>query len=182
MDINITRFHEKYEKGLKDECWEWQAARTQEGYGLFCLYDEDGEKKWKTAHRISYCLSNDVDIFELSSLEHVCHSCDNPPCVNPEHLWLDSIKGNMVDASKKRRLSGPPKRRIKSVRRKYIRGWSKKKLAKYYGVDVSYVRNIIDGRMYAYAPMSKNIRLRIDARIRKNRRKNARRNRWRNKH
>lgn len=76
-----------------DYCWEWQAGKDSNGYGLFRHYDE------QRAHRIAYQL-----IYE--NIDHnifVCHKCDNPSCVNPDHLWLGTPKDNNDDKKKKGR-------------------------------------------------------------------------------
>lgn len=75
-------------------CWEWSGARSRAGYGLIAAGIQLG------AHRVSYALSHGFVDPELM----VCHRCDNPCCVNPDHLFLGSGKDNMADASRKGRL------------------------------------------------------------------------------
>lgn len=82
------RFWEKVDRGNVGECWEWQAARGTKGYGQFW----NGEYM-DHAHRISYAL----DVREPGDL-HVLHTCDNPPCVNPNHLYLGTNSDNQKDA------------------------------------------------------------------------------------
>lgn len=79
-------------KVQKSNCWEWTAA-TVKGYGSFGF---DG--KTYLAHRISYAIAYE-DPLEMC----VCHSCDNPLCVNPEHLWLGTPGDNDRDRDQKGR-------------------------------------------------------------------------------
>lgn len=79
---------------LKTQCWVWTAGTDQE-YGCFW----DGQKIG--AHRFSYKRSKGL----IPHGMFVCHRCDNPPCVNPEHLFLGTQKDNMEDCAAKKRLS-----------------------------------------------------------------------------
>lgn len=76
-------------------CWEWQKSKVC-GYGRTRDYET---KKDILAHRLSY------NIFKGSIPENksICHSCDNPSCCNPEHLWIGSHRENMLDSNQKGR-------------------------------------------------------------------------------
>lgn len=76
-------------------CWEWQGGLTQSGYGRLYL-----NGKMVRAHRISYFLHKG----DIKEKNIICHSCDNPKCVNPEHLWQGSSKDNVQDMIRKGRL------------------------------------------------------------------------------
>lgn len=82
------------------ECWGWSGRKNGSGY---CLIDHAGRPQ--LAHRMSYLLHTGTAPSELI----VCHSCDNPECTNPSHLWLGSHQDNMTDASVKGRMSGGPR-------------------------------------------------------------------------
>ena len=81
----IERFLAKVDK--TDSCWIWTAAKSKRGYGWF----RDGALH--QAHRYSFKLfKGDIPNGLL-----VCHACDVPSCVNPNHLWLGTAKDNTAD-------------------------------------------------------------------------------------
>lgn len=93
-----TSLHERFNSKIEKTagCWIWKAGRRK-GYGQFLYL---GRKRG--AHQVSYELAFGQPPKGLD----VCHSCDNPPCVNPAHLFLSNNAGNMRDASAKGRLPG----------------------------------------------------------------------------
>jgi len=96
------RFWGKVDKS--GDCWEWLASKNKEGYGNLWI-----EASIHKAHRYSWELHNGP-IPEGGDYRGmcVCHHCDNPSCVNPDHLFISDHKGNMADMSGKDR-SNPSK-------------------------------------------------------------------------
>lgn len=90
----IQRFWASVRIGAEDECWEWLGSRSQKGYGLAVHRDTTYH-----ATRIAYALTTGDDPGDRL----VCHSCDNPPCCNPRHLWLGTAQDNSTDCNRKGR-------------------------------------------------------------------------------
>ena len=89
------RFWKKVRVAGIDECWQWTASTNKKGYGYFGI---DG--KIVLAHRVSWM----IHVGDPGNL-NVCHSCDNPGCVNPAHLWL----GTHADNNRDRHVKGRTK-------------------------------------------------------------------------
>jgi hypothetical protein len=81
------RFLKHVDKTGENECWLWTAYKIG-GYGQFAL-----NKKSKLAHRVAYTLW----IGEIPDGLIVRHKCNNPPCVNPNHLEIGTHQDNMND-------------------------------------------------------------------------------------
>jgi len=77
-------------------CWEWTRGRNAYGYGVLFWGG-----KLHAAHRLSYSAFNG----EIPRGLSVCHTCDNPACANPDHLWLGTQKDNLTDAARKGRVN-----------------------------------------------------------------------------
>lgn len=90
----VVRFWAKVNKRGPDDCWPWMAGKDNWGYGMFWLED-------RTLHasRVAWLLTNG----SIPEGMEICHSCDNPLCVNPRHLFMGSQLVNIADRENKGR-------------------------------------------------------------------------------
>ena len=95
MIIDSITFWSKVEK--TPSCWNWISTLDGKGYGKF---KRGGN--WWSASRTAWTFGNG----SIPSKKHVLHRCDNPACVNPEHLYLGSHQDNMRDRGKRGRSRG----------------------------------------------------------------------------
>lgn len=125
----FERWREKVDMKGPDDCWEWLAQKDKGGYGYL-----KNNKKNTRAHRYAYEHFKNNDQSIPSSL-CVCHHCDNPGCVNPNHLFLGTYKDNAQDRDRKGRGVYPnPKKHTDyeaiKIRLDYDSGLSQRKVAK----------------------------------------------------
>ena len=136
-------------------CWLWTGYRNKLGYGVVGV----AGRKTALAHRVAFAFRHGVG----PEPQNVCHHCDNPPCVNPSHLFLESDRDNMRDAvGKGRRASFKGTRngrakltgeRVREIRALYIPGKVRMAdLAAKFGISGSQVQNIISGREWREQP------------------------------
>jgi hypothetical protein len=91
VDAHFDRFVVERASG----CWEWVGGRDQDGYGI---YRPPNSKRKYRAHRY-------VLLVEGVDPEHVCHTCDNPPCVRRDHLFAGDAQVNAADMASKGRVA-----------------------------------------------------------------------------
>lgn len=94
----FCRFCSYISKDTKTGCWLWTASKDQNGYGK--LPTERGKSPAR-AHRLSYSFFKGPILPKM----YILHECDNPSCVNPDHLTMGTQADNMRAASKRNRLN-----------------------------------------------------------------------------
>jgi hypothetical protein len=93
------RFWAKVEKKGATECWDWTGYKDDGGYGTFNV---GGGMQF--AHRVSWVIENGpIPAGTHSGTMCVLHHCDNPACVNPDHLFLGTQQDNIDDMVEKGR-------------------------------------------------------------------------------
>lgn len=95
-EIQRINFEGKIDRsGGPDACWLWTAGRTTKNYGAFRI-----GRYMTTSNRVAYRLYNGPI---PDALPFICHTCDNPPCCNPKHLYAGTPKNNAEDREERGR-------------------------------------------------------------------------------
>jgi HNH endonuclease len=133
-----------------DSCWIWTAHTNACGYGRI-WYGKAIE-----THRASW----EMHFGAIPEGLCVLHKCDNPPCVNPDHLWLGTHADNMKDCARKRRIRSPglcgennpgsrlTRPEVREMRRLYAMKYTMAELSGYFAVSVSTVSRIINNHLW----------------------------------
>jgi len=146
------RFGSKVQRGSGAGCWIWTAHTNQYGYGVFWVNRECGDM---LAHRAAWLIYKG----QHPGSADVCHTCDNPKCVNPDHLFLGSAADNMRDCAAKGRIprgSSRPNAKldendVRNIRDVYRGGGiSKAALARYFQVDASLISRVVGGSRWEH--------------------------------
>jgi len=147
----IARFWSKVTKS--DGCWTWTPKRiSRDGYGDFVVYHE-GKRVQIRAHRFSWA----IEYGKFPAIrELVCHSCDNPVCVRPSHLFLGTDADNSRDCVRKMRHSygernGQAKLTnadVYEIKRRLSIGHKQSSVARDYGISDRHVSDINVGRKW----------------------------------
>jgi len=137
-----VKFYSFYDVDPVTKCWIWNGRQDKDGYGIF--YFSGGKER---AHRFSYKLHYQIDPQDLM----VCHHCDTPACVNPDHLFLGTCQDNLQDALQKGRfaigdLNGRSKLTPEQVKYALSSTESGASLARKWGVSRSTVNRIRRGQ------------------------------------
>jgi hypothetical protein len=154
MNENKTLKEKFYEKvGLN---WQWRGCKNPvTGYGVMKI-----NTKMHRAHRVSYQIHNG----EIPDGMCVLHSCDDPGCVNPEHLHLGTFGDNNTERAQRGRnrdqrgekhnFARLTEEQVIEIKEKYKGGKYQKDIGKEYGVSQSHVSNIVRGIKWSHIPVN----------------------------
>ncbi len=142
----IMRFWDKVQKS--DSCWLWTGCK-QDGYGRQTI-----NHKQYIATRISYWMHYHVDPGKLD----VCHECNNPPCVNPKHLFIDTRSGNqqhcIVENRRNQHGNNNPKSKLRDYEIPKIleleTQLSLEQIGKLFGVSDSCINFVLNGTTWSH--------------------------------
>jgi len=150
----LDRFWEKVVE-RPNGCWEWTAGRNPSGYGIFTVTISAYRTHTFLAHRFAFEISTAT---EIPHNTFVCHHCDNPPCVNPAHLFLGDRKANARDmVAKGREARGDNGRHgiakltpvaVISIRESYASGQRLRALTRQYGVSARTLLSLVRGETW----------------------------------
>jgi hypothetical protein len=146
-------FWQKVDRRSDDECWNWiGSTHYRWGYGSF----RDGKRKFIAAHRYSWKLVHG----DIPKGMCICHKCDNPKCVNPNHLFMGTVADNNLDKKLKGRQppvigEKNPKARLKEddireIRNLHNIGYSGASIGRMYGVVKEEIYGIIKGKRWSH--------------------------------
>lgn len=147
------RFWRKVKK--TKSCWLWIGSKTPKGYGQINKGGHNG--RCVRAHRLSY----EIHHGPIPQGKLVCHRCDNPGCVNPDHLFLSTPAGNTADMMSKGRENPPVGERngsakltcaqILEIRKMYANGeGSMRHIAEIFGVGHDHICRIINRKKWKH--------------------------------
>lgn len=155
MNTLHDRFFRKVDMRGPDECWQWIGCKNVRGYGRFGIGGRAGGTV--LAHRASYQLF----VGDIPTGMVVLHTCDNPSCVNPNHLTIGTQSDNLADMRIKRRHRWGERPRgeghrmakltleqVNDIRTKRQQGRTIQSLADEFGVSGGNVHFIVSGRTW----------------------------------
>lgn len=154
-------------------CWEWEGTLSKKGYGTISIKNKEWPESIVYLHRLVYSLC----VEQLPDDMCVCHRCDNPCCVNPNHLFLGTNNDNIADkVAKNRQAKGQDIRtnhshlkgenivtarltaeKVMEIRRLDQQGEAFATISERYGISMSHIGYIVQGRAWAHLPVLREV-------------------------
>ena len=153
LGVNVDSFEERFwskvDKDGANGCWNWTAYKDPQGYGRIGI-----NKSSLLSHRVSYAIYHG----DIENGLHVCHTCDNRACTNPDHLFLGTNQDNMDDMTAKDRQAkgegnGMAKLtavKVLEIKRLLAGGVTQEVIASVYALSQQGVSLIKTGRRWAH--------------------------------
>jgi hypothetical protein len=150
---DFRRFWSKVEKGSQTQCWLWRGGRQSSGHGRFFVVD-DGRNTSVSANAFALLLHTG----SRPDGAYCLHRCDNPPCVNPAHLYWGTPQQNMDDMwARDRNRRGQDRveskltnEQVLEIRELVAAGTTRAETARLYGIALATVNEIAWGEIWAH--------------------------------
>jgi hypothetical protein len=146
VEVMYDKFWGKVNRG--PDCWVWNGPINTHGYGNYCVNGRS-----QGAHRYSY----ELHYGSIPKGLFICHTCDNPSCVRPDHLFIGNSRTNADDCVKKRRTTWGDKNpmskftnaQVRAIREEFrIKRTSKTVLARRFDVERRTIDYMINRQTY----------------------------------
>jgi hypothetical protein len=134
------------------DCWEWTGRKDKDGYGRIEFENRD-----RPASRVMWIVTNGP----IPPGKQVCHTCDNPPCINPDHLFLGTNLDNVIDSIKKGRkigfnigetnnMTSLTGELVSQIRAEYAKGTAQVEIGKLFAIPKVTVHNIVKRKTWKH--------------------------------
>lgn len=125
----------------ESNCWDWKKSKNKSGYGQIMF-----KRKSCLAHRISWIIFKD----EIIDKSNVLHKCDNPSCINPDHLFLGTQQDNIKDMFNKKRSKWQKlsKEDVVNIRLMFSKNVDRLEIVKKYKISLSNLCQILKNQIW----------------------------------
>lgn len=139
---------------IANSCWLWKGSTFPTGYGCISVTDTNGKRRNRQAHRVSW----EVYHGPIPDGMFVCHKCDTPPCVNPNHLFLGTSQENTEDKVNKGRQSRgeshPSSKlsneKVREIRKRHAAGETSASISRDFDVRPCTIDNVVHRRTWKH--------------------------------